>query len=1035
MKSVNRFSSWVLLAVGLLLIAPVAFAQTTGEITGTVSGTDGRPLPGVTVEASSPSLQGTRVSVTGNDGTFRFISLPPGSYKVKGSLSGFTTVEKLATVKLDSAIQVQMQLQVSAKEELVVTGEAPVVDTTSAESGTNIRQEVAQKLPVGRNYSSVVAIQPGVNTDQAETQGRGGSTNPTGGGWTIYGATSVENSYLVDGVNTTNVIKGFQGKQLSQEFIEEVQVKSSGYEAEYGRSTGGVINVITKSGGNDFHGDAFGYFNTKGLTANYKGFSDIQFNADGTNFVNNGTDGEAVVDRSQQDRQDYGADLGGYMMKDHIWFFGAYNRVTYNNSQVVSSGSEAIFGPAVAGVDHPFDSTANIYSGKVTGRFGQGTTIVGTVFGDPETRTGNLANLTSANPIIRNAVRDVGAVDYSGALTQLFGSSALITARYARHQDTFLLSPDPAANAPQIIDLSSGSIIRSNGFGSIFGPTNNNDSKRDAYMLNGTFYVSNHEIKVGGDYENNKTFTTSYYTGGTELLIEPCPTTGTHLCTAAAPLNPNGNGQQVYYGHAFYTNSTTDPTSAILPGGNVANPKSIRYSAFAQDKWTIIPSLTLSAGIRWDQEDIKDYTGSTIFSLKNEWQPRIGVAWDVIGDGSSKLSASYGRFYFAVPTDLNVRAYGAQTTAQVFNYDPAFTSIFQDPTAPKNTNVQGGPFTEPVQGFTPGCGQSGNPACQSTLKGIYNDEYSLGFDKAIDPTFAVGVKGTYRHLGRTIEDRCDLDAAYPEANQSTCVIINPGSSDAFATGDFHGCLGFDAPGSFNNVGSPNTACNSQATTPISQPLPPAGVYTSAVPAAKRNYWSAELVAKKQVGRSFWTQVSYIWSQLHGNYDGAARQSNLGQTDPGINADFDYAAFLNNADGKLYLDRPHSFRLDAAYTMDFGLTFGFTGFVRTGAPKDQIGYFNSQYGTELFLIPRGSFGRLPTDYEINASLGYTLKISPVDITLFLQGFNLINRQTVIQVDNEYTQDLAGTPDEFYGSFDKALARRSPRSMTFGARISF
>ncbi len=122
-------------------------------------------------------------------------------------------------------------------------------------------------------------------------------------------------------------------------------------------------------------------------------------------------------------------------------------------------------------------------------------------------------------------------------------------------------------------------------------------------------------------------------------------------------------------------------------------------------------------------------------------------------------------------------------------------------------------------------------------------------------------------------------------------------------------------------------------------------------------------------------------------------------------------------------------------MDFGLTFGFTGFVRTGAPKDQIGYFNSQYGTELFLIPRGSFGRLPTDYEINASLGYTIKISPVDVTLFLQGFNLINRQTVIQVDNEYTQDLAGTPDEFYGSFDKALARRAPRSMTFGARISF
>src|SRR5262249_45938948 len=170
------------------------------------------------------------------------------------------------------------------------------------------------------------------------------------------------------------------------------------------------------------------------------------------------------------------------------------------------------------------------------------------------------------------------------------------------------------------------------------------------------------------------------------------------------------------YGHGFYTGDRVNPVSAILPDGNVANPKSIRYSAFLQDKWTIIPALTLSAGIRWDQEDIKDYTGTTVFTLKNEWQPRVGLAWDVIGDGSSKLSASYGRFYFAMPTDLNVRAYGAQTTATVYNYSPNPADIFQDPAAPKLTNAQGGAFTEPVQ---------------ENLKGIYNDEYSLGFDKAI----------------------------------------------------------------------------------------------------------------------------------------------------------------------------------------------------------------------------------------------------------------------------------------------------------------
>ncbi|MEP6992895.1 MAG: carboxypeptidase regulatory-like domain-containing protein [Acidobacteriota bacterium] len=1030
MRSAFRFS--LALSVCLLLVAPVVFGQTTGEIQGTVNGTDGRPLPGVTVEASSPSLQGTRVSVTGNDGVFRFISLPPGVYKVRGNLSGFTTVERTATVKLDSAIVVQMQLQVSAKEELVVTGEAPVVDSTSAESGTNIRQEIAQKLPVGRNYSSVVAIQPGVATDQAETQGRGGSSNPTGGGFTIYGATSVENSYLVDGVNTTNVIKGFQGKALSQEFIEEVQVKSSGYEPEYGRSTGGVINVVTKSGGNDFHGDAFGYFDTKGLTADYKGFSDVVFNADETNFTNSGTDAEYVVDRSQQNRQDYGADLGGFFVKDHVWFFGAYNRVTYNNSQILSPGAEPIYGPLVAGVDQQFDSTGNIYSGKLTFRLGQGTTIVGTVFGDPEKRSGNLANLSSTNPVIKNATRDLGATDYSGALTQLFGSSALVTARYARHGDRYQLNPGPGSDAPQIRDYTSGSLVVSNGFGSIFGPTNFNKSTRDAYQLTGTVYAANHEIKVGGDYENNTTFTTSFYTGGSRLQIQNCPDAdpedpGRLLCTPGTPGN-------IYYGHDFYTGSSLDPASSYLPAGNVANPKSVRYSAFVQDKWTVMPALTVQLGVRWDLENIKDYTGASVIKLKNEWQPRIGIAYDIAGDGSSKLSASAGRFYFAMPTDLNVRAYGAQTTATVWNYDPSFDAIFQDPLAPRLTNVQGGAFTEPVQGYTPGCGADGNPACVSSLKGIYQDEYTLGFDKAIDPTFAVGVKGTYRHYGRTIEDRCDVDAAFPEANQSTCVIFNPGSDDAFATGDFHACSGFDSE-PFDNSGTPDSGCNSQALTPISQPLPAGGVYNSAVPKAKREYYAAEFVAKKQVGRSLWTQVSYIWSRLRGNYDGSARQANLGQTDPGINADFDYAAFLINADGKLYLDRPHSVRVDAAYTAPFGLTMGFSGFVRSGAPKDKVGYFNSQYGTELLLVERGSFGRLPADYEINASLGYTIKIAPVDISLFVQGFNLLNRQTVLAVDNEFSQDIPGSPDEFYGSFDKAVTRRAPRQLKFGARISF
>ena len=132
--------------------------------------------------------------------------------------------------------------------------------STSTTQGSNYSAKVIDKLPVGRNYADVVFTQPGVQADFGETQGRSLAIS-------IYGSTSSENLFLIDGVNTTNVIKGFQGKDINSEFIQEVEVKTGGYQAEYGRNTGGVINVITKSGGNEFHGGVFGYYNDTGMRA------------------------------------------------------------------------------------------------------------------------------------------------------------------------------------------------------------------------------------------------------------------------------------------------------------------------------------------------------------------------------------------------------------------------------------------------------------------------------------------------------------------------------------------------------------------------------------------------------------------------------------------------------------------------------------------------------------------------------------------------------------------------------------------------
>ena len=214
--------------------------------------------------------------------------------------------------------------------------------------------------------------QPGVQADLGETQGRSLAIS-------IYGSTSSENLFLIDGVNTTNVIKGFQGKDINNEFIQEVEVKTGGYQAEYGRDTGGVVNVITKSGGNEFHGDVFGYYNDTGhARQRHRPVRDAR-------STRRRATPQFANDILEKDvRQEYGADLGGFMVKDQIWFFGAYDRVQINqNLQTLDLQNQATFG-----VLFPNSYFQNKYSGKLTLNLLQGTTIVGSVFSDAQTQNG-----------------------------------------------------------------------------------------------------------------------------------------------------------------------------------------------------------------------------------------------------------------------------------------------------------------------------------------------------------------------------------------------------------------------------------------------------------------------------------------------------------------------------------------------------------------------------------------------------------------------------------------------------------------------
>ncbi|PYR02374.1 MAG: hypothetical protein DMF97_04930, partial [Acidobacteria bacterium] len=215
-------------------------------------------LPGVAVTVTSPNLQGANTVVTNEAGQFRFPALPPGVYLVKAELAGFRVAETPnVRIGMDQTIALTMTMQVQGVAETVyVTGVSPVIDTTSATGGIIANKEMFDQLPVRRDFYAITRLAPGVTQDTF--------------GAAFNGSTSAENQYIIDGLNTTGVETGVQGKTLNFDFVQEVEVKTGGLGAEYGRMTGGAVNVVTKSGGNVFHGDLFGFGEGGSLQADNK---------------------------------------------------------------------------------------------------------------------------------------------------------------------------------------------------------------------------------------------------------------------------------------------------------------------------------------------------------------------------------------------------------------------------------------------------------------------------------------------------------------------------------------------------------------------------------------------------------------------------------------------------------------------------------------------------------------------------------------------------------------------------------------------
>src|SRR5262245_15392652 len=899
-----------LLFVTVLLVPGGAVvAQTTGRVMGQVVDDASQTVPGVTVSVRSPSLQGVHSATTDARGQFLIAFLPPGIYEVTIGLSGFRTIMIGGVrVELDHTATVRGRLKVAEVREAVdVTAPPPEIDVPNTATGLNATADLYTRIPLDRSFDAVARIAPGTQEDESGTA--------------FYGSSGLENQYVIDGLNVTHTAYGGRGKELNLDFVEEVEVKTGGLPAEYGRTTGGILNVLTKSGGNDFHGSAFGFFAGGGLQS------------DNRTASRRPADTTTVDDTSS--KWDYGASLGGRFVRDRVWFFGAFDRVADNSRTSVirdlqSQGAPGV-GSVVAG-----QSRDNRFAGKITWRPAVSSSLALSLFGDPSRITGPISGINGPPETYLGTAHGGGtdvALRYEGA----FGGTFLLRALCGRHGADFGQG-GPGTETSRFDDLTVSPPASAGGIGFYVDGA----VTRDVCKLDLSKVVNGHELKVGGDIETVAALTHSFISGDDSVV-------------------KLAEGDRVYYLHSFIANDRApgfdrnDPSTWRPAHPFVASPRTRNVSAYAQDAWRIHKGFTLNLGLRFERQELEDRDGNTPLAVDN-LAPRVGAAWALKRDGRSKLYAAFSRYFESIPQYIQFAAFGGANTVFIPNFDPMPGSLAPDPSTPEAPSIFGGTST----------------AVDSGIRGQYVDEWLFGFERELRGDFVFGFKAARRSLGRVIEDLT--------AGGNPYFVGNPGEGGATTLAFFDGS---SAPS----------------------------------PKPRRDNTSFEFSARKRLSRGWQVLASYVWTRLRGNYEGLYQRS-LNYWAPNSSSAFDFADFLVNADGPLTSESVHQAKLDGSYEFRgkaAGLNVGLSTHWFSGLPENAYGLSANYLSNQYYLVPRGTVGRNPADFEIDAHLDYPLPLGrTARLQLQADVFNLLDRQAIVRYDDRYNLipdgPCSGVPEE-------------------------
>jgi hypothetical protein len=678
------------LALGLALM-PAAQAQTAGaNLIGRVTDKNGAPLPGATITATQTETGLTRSTVSESDGNYRLPSLPIGPYTVVIELNGFATVT-VENVRLNVATQREINIEMSpstVQETITVTAEAPLVQTEPA-IGTVVSEQQLENLPLnGRQFANLAILAPGTalafNSDP---------TKPAQLTVALNGGIGRNVNFIVDGGDNTDDTIGGALQNFNLESVEEFNIQTMQYKAEYGRSTGGVLTVVTKTGTNELSGAAWGFFRDDSL--------------------NSKTESEklAEIDKQPYERKQYGASLGGPIVKDRAHFFATYEKLERDTSYTVNTGGGL---PQFDGQSVALTLKDELGTAKATYNISPKQYL--------QVRYGYQKNSDKYGASPLAAPDSLGTVSnkYSSILaghSLQIGSDSLneVLFQYTKFEN--LISAD--SNAPTIY-FPSGSHIGQN----INTPQSTNQTKyqyKDDFSFTRTIAGRSNNFKVGANYIHEPTLGGDFSTG----------------LSGQFALNEAGNVTNItFFGGFFGDDTPVDQYGAYFQDDLLFSDRltiniGVRYDywdGFDLDQHSNPIWQTLSTQTRYNEAYLRDFQGGKGGKLQNDdnnWSPRIGFTWDTKGDGRRLLRGGYGIYYDFPYTNATILFPSAAVQS---NYGVAYSHTNSNGIRnPNGTFFRPGDPLPPNQ-ISPGAGVfPPNEVASPTLATPYSRQASLGY--------------------------------------------------------------------------------------------------------------------------------------------------------------------------------------------------------------------------------------------------------------------------------------------------------------------